>query len=123
MAQEGTMEGLGDRMAGLAAGCYDCPCTSSGYNGTPILVHRQEPPGLGHTRCRALLGQAQNSARARAAWVTLHLLLRPPRPPRTARVERGIVGRGVHDMGGVRGAEPRRHASRRNKGGRFALSP
>src|SRR4051812_34376619 len=23
-----------------------------------ILVHRQEPRGLGHTRCRALLGQA-----------------------------------------------------------------
>src|SRR3954470_37362 len=47
----------------------------------------------------------------------LHLLLHPPRPPRTARVERGIVGRGVRDVGGVRGAEPCRHASRRNKGG------
>src|SRR3954469_21082559 len=115
MAQEGTMEGLGDRLVGLVAGCYDCPCTSSGYQGTPILVHRQEPPGLGHTRRRALLGQAQNSARARAAWVTLHLLLRPPRPPRTARVERGIVG-------GMRGAEPRRHASRRHKGGTVRAS-
>src|SRR3954469_4570697 len=123
MAPKGSTEGLGGRLTSLAAGCCDCPCTSLGYYGTPTLVHRQEPPGLGHTRCRALLGQAQNSARARAAWVTLHLLLHPPRPPRTARVERGIMGRGVRDVGGVRGAEPRRHASRRNKGGRFALSP
>src|SRR3954467_3904436 len=31
MAQKGTTESLGDRLASLAAGCYDCPCTSSGY--------------------------------------------------------------------------------------------
>src|SRR3954469_22738513 len=31
MAQKGTTESLGDRLASLAAGCYDCLCTSSGY--------------------------------------------------------------------------------------------
>src|SRR3954465_9368707 len=31
MAQKGATESLGDRLASLAAGCYDCPCTSSGY--------------------------------------------------------------------------------------------
>src|SRR3954462_8957917 len=44
-AQKGTMESFGDCLASLAAGSYDCPCTSSGYQGTPTLVHRQEPPG------------------------------------------------------------------------------
>src|SRR3954467_14434526 len=58
----------------------------------PTLVHRQEPPGLGHTRCRVLLGQAQNRARARAAWVTPYLSPYPPRPPRMARVDCGVVG-------------------------------
>src|SRR3954470_6066478 len=29
--KRGATEGLGDRLASLAAGCYDCPCTSSGY--------------------------------------------------------------------------------------------
>src|SRR3954469_2649431 len=115
MAPKGSTEGLGGRLTSLAAGCCDCPCTSLGYYGTPILVHRQEPPGLGHTRCRALLDQAQNSARAHAAWVTLHLFLRPPRPPRAARVECGIVGRGARDVGGVRGAERCRHASHRGR--------
>src|SRR3954467_8821353 len=31
MAQKGTMESFGDHLASLAAGCYDCLCTSSGY--------------------------------------------------------------------------------------------
>src|SRR3954469_584848 len=92
MAPKGSTEGLGGRLTSLAAGCCDCPCTSLGYYGTPTLVHRQEPPGLGHTRCRALLGQAQNRARARAAWVTPHLTPHPPRPPRMARVNCGVVG-------------------------------
>ena len=38
------------------------------------------------------MGQAQNRARARAAWVTPYLTPYPPRPPRTARVECGVVG-------------------------------
>ena len=63
-----------------------------GTKGTPTLVHRQEPPGLGHTRCRALLGQAKNSARARAACGTPYPTPYPRRPPLTARVNRGVVG-------------------------------
>src|SRR3954469_4984360 len=92
MAPKGSTEGLGGRLTSLAAGCCDCPCTSSGYYGTPTLVHRQEPPGLGHTRCQALLGQTQNRARARAAWVTPYPTPYPPRPPRTTRVDCGVVG-------------------------------
>src|SRR3954466_13104033 len=29
--QKGAVEALGAPLAGLAAGCYNCPCTSSGY--------------------------------------------------------------------------------------------
>ena len=38
------------------------------------------------------MGQAQNRARAHAAWATPNLAPYPPRPPRTAPVECGIVG-------------------------------
>src|SRR4051812_21141876 len=44
---------------------------------------------------------------------TVILTPHPSRLPQTARVERGIVGRGMRDVGGVRGDEPRRHVSRR----------
>src|SRR3954471_13964463 len=79
-------------MASLAAAGYDCPCTSSWYYGTPTLVHRQEPPGLGHTRCRALLGQALTVHGH--VWPGLRCSLTPctSRPPQVARAYRGVVG-------------------------------
>src|SRR3954462_12334435 len=113
-APKGAVETLGVPLASLAAGCYNCPCTSSGCLGTPTLVHRQEPPGLGHTRCRALLGQALTVHGH--AWPGLCCSLTPcsSRPPQVARAYRGVVGgRGMRDVGGARGAEARRHASRR----------
>ena len=73
-------------------GVLQLPVHKFGVLGYPILVHRQEPPGLGQTRCRALLGQAQDRARAHADWATPNLAPYPPRSPITARVECGIVG-------------------------------
>ena len=47
---------------------------------------------MGQTWCRALLGQAQDRARAHADWATPNLAPYPPRSPLTARVECGVVG-------------------------------
>ena len=62
---------------------------------------------MGHTRCRALLGQAQNSARARVAHGTPNPLPHPPRPSVTARVDCGVVGGNVATFfNGKCGASP-----------------
>src|SRR3954469_14520576 len=83
---------LGSSWAGLAAGCYNCPCTSWGTKVPPALVHRQEPPGLGHTRCRALLGQALTVHGHAWPWSRCSLTPHPPRLPQAACAHRGVVG-------------------------------
>src|SRR3954462_7946445 len=91
-APKGAVETLGVPLASLAAGCYNCPCTSSGCLGTPTLVHRQEPPGLGHTRCRALLGQALTVHGHAWPGSRCSLTPSPSRLPQAARAYRGVVG-------------------------------
>src|SRR3954463_13140617 len=77
-------------------------------------------PGPGPYTVPSVVGPGPNSARARVAWVALLLNSAPVAPsPGGARLSRrrggrGVRGaRGVRDVGGMRGAEPRRHASRR----------
>src|SRR3954468_419873 len=91
-ATKGVVKTLGASLASLAAWCYNCPCTSSGYQGTPTLVHRQEPPGLGHTRCRALLGQALTVHGHAWPGSRCSLTPYPSRLPQVARAYRGVVG-------------------------------
>ena len=48
-------------------GVLQLPVHEFGILGYPYSSTPTGAPGLGHTRCRSLLGQAQNSARARTA--------------------------------------------------------
>src|SRR3954466_4287359 len=74
-------------------------------------------PGPGPYTVPSVVGPGPNSARARVAWVALLLNSVPVAPsPGGARLSRRRGGRGVRgvrDVGGMRGAESRRHASRR----------
>src|SRR3954470_6340000 len=83
----------------------------------PLLEYTDRSPRAwaihGAERCWARPKTVHGLARPGSRCI---LTPHPSRLPQVARVERGVVGRGVRDVGGVRGAEPRRHASRRNKG-------
>src|SRR4051812_41665368 len=73
-------------------------------------------PGPGPYTVPSDVGPGPNSTRARVAWVALLLNSAPAAPsPGGARLSRRRGGgggvRGVRDVGGVRGAESRRHAS------------
>src|SRR3954468_7696058 len=74
-------------------------------------------PGPGPYTVPSVVGPGPNNARARMAWVALLLNSVPVAPsPGGARLSRRRGGRGVRgvrDVGGMRGAESRRHASRR----------
>ena len=73
-----------------------------GYKGAPLLLYTDRSPRAWATHKRdTLLGQAQNGARAGGADFTA-VILRPLRFP-TARIE-CATWRGVHDVGGMRGA-------------------
>src|SRR3954469_15106560 len=71
-------------------------------------------PGPGPDMVPSVVGPGPNSARARVAGVALLLNSVSVAPsPGGARLSRRRGGRGVRDVGGMRGAEPRRHESRR----------
>src|SRR3954467_12879721 len=57
-----------------------------------FFIHRQEPPGLGHTRCRALLGQALTVHGHAWPGSRCSLTPHPSRLPQVARAYRGVVG-------------------------------
>src|SRR3954469_17597447 len=58
----------------------------------PALVHQQEPPGLGHTRCRALLGRALTVHGHAGPGSRCSLTPHPPRLPQASHANRGVVG-------------------------------
>src|SRR3954464_9627138 len=98
-------------------GVLQLPVHKFGVLRYPYFSTPTGAPGPGPYTVPSVVGPGPNSARARVAWVALLLNSVPAAPsPGGARLSRRRGGRGVRgvrDVGGVRGAEPRRHASRR----------
>src|SRR3954468_17552486 len=95
-------------------GVLQLPVHKSGVLRYPHFSTPTGAPGPGPYTVPSVVGPGPNSARARVAWVALLLNSVPVAPsPGGARLSRRRGGRGVRDVGGMRGAESRRHASRR----------
>ena len=73
-------------------GVLQLPVHKFGVLGYPYSSTPTGAPGPGPDTCRALLGQAQDRARAHADWATPNLAPYPPRSPLMAHVECGVVG-------------------------------
>src|SRR4051812_8173376 len=90
------------------------PVHKSGVLRYPYFSTPTGAPGPGPYTVPSVVGPGPNSARARVGWVALLLNSIPVAPsPGGARLSRRRGGRGVRgvrDVGGMRGAEPRRHA-------------
>src|SRR3954466_6839857 len=98
-------------------GVLQLPVHKFGVLRYPYFSTPTGAPGPGPYTVSSVVGPGPNSARARVAWVALLLNSVPVAPsPGGARLSRRRGGRGVRgarDVGGMRGAEFRRHASRR----------
>src|SRR3954471_4890166 len=73
-------------------GVLQLPVHKFGVLRYPYFSTPTGAPGLGHTRCRALLGQALTVHGHAWPWSRCSLTPHPSRLPRAARAYRGVVG-------------------------------